>query len=101
MTVNTEKTDDTLTIILDGALNKTTCDAVAERQHAQPCRGNKGQLFHVEHQLPDALHLACDLKLRKQVGKRENMELCNVQPDVMNIFSVTGLAEYLNIRQEN
>lgn len=101
MTVNTEKTDDTLTIILDGALNKTTCDAVAERI-ASEMQGIRKLVFDMEKlTFISSAGLRVLVKLRKQVGKRENMELCNVQPDVMNIFSVTGLAEYLNIRQEN
>jgi anti-sigma B factor antagonist len=101
MTVNTEKTDDTLTVILDGALNKTTCDAVAERI-ASEMQGIRKLVFDMEKlTFISSAGLRVLVKLRKQVGKRENMELCNVQPDVMNIFSVTGLAEYLNIRQEN
>ena len=40
------------------------------------------------------------VKLRKQIGQRENMELCNVQKNVMDIFDLTGLAEYLNIRRK-
>ena len=35
--------------------------------------------------------------MRQQIGERENMEIRNVQEDVMKIFTLTGLADYLNI----
>ena len=98
MTVNTRKRGETLTVMLDGALNRTTCDAVEERITSE-MQGIKKLVFDMEKlSFISSAGLRVLVKLRKQVGERENMEICNVQPDVMNIFSVTGLAEYLNIR---
>ena len=99
MTVNTRKRGETLTVMLDGALNRTTCDAVEERITSE-MQGIKKLVFDMEKlSFISSAGLRVLVKLRKQVGERENMEICNVQPDVMNIFSVTGLAEYLNIRK--
>ena len=99
MTVNTRKRGETLAVMLDGALNRTTCDAV-EAQITGEMQGIKKLVFDMEKlSFISSAGLRVLVKLRKQVGERENMEICNVQPDVMNIFSVTGLAEYLNIRQ--
>ena len=99
MTVNTRKRGETLTVMLDGALNRTTCDAV-EAQITGEMQGIKKLVFDMEKlSFISSAGLRGLVKLPKEVAGRENMEFCNVQPHVMNICSGTGLAEYLNIRQ--
>ena len=98
LTISTRKSNGTLTVIMEGAMNRITASD-AETQIQDAMKGIKKIVFDMEKlSFISSAGLRVLVKLRKQVGERENMEIRSVQPDVMNIFSVTGLADYLNIR---
>ena len=79
MTVNTRKRGETLTVMLDGALNRTTCDAVEERITSE-MQGIKKLVFDMEKlSFISSAGLRVLVKLRKQVGERENMEICKTR----------------------
>ena len=100
ISVNTRKKGDTLTVSLDGQLNKLTADSVEERLFSEMKDMTKLVLDLEKLTFISSAGLRVLVKLRKQIGVRENMEICNVQKDVMDIFDLTGLAEYLNIRRK-
>lgn len=100
ISVNTRKKGDTLTVSLDGQLNKLTADSVEERLLSEMKDMTKLVLDLEKLTFISSAGLRVLVKLRKQIGERENMELCNVQKNVMDIFDLTGLAEYLNIRRK-
>ena len=71
MTVNTRKRGETLTVMLDGALNRTTCDAV-EAQITGEMQGIRKLVFDMEKlSFISSAGLRVLVKLRKQVGDRE------------------------------
>lgn len=98
LTISTRKSSSTLTVVMEGALNRTTAPD-AEEQIMNAMKGIKKIVFDMEKlNFITSAGLRVLVKLRKQVGERENMEIRNVQPDIASIFSLTGLTEYLNIR---
>lgn len=97
ITISTRKRGDTLTVLLEGKLNRMTADTLEERLDSE-MRGVKKLIFDFEKLIfISSAGLRVLVKLRQKVGARENMEIRNVQEEVMKIFTVTGLAEYLNI----
>ena len=39
------------------------------------------------------------LAAQKNMAKHGNMEICNVKPEIMEIFEVTGFVDIMNIRE--
>lgn len=85
----------TLTINLEGKLDRNTADEAEERINSE-MNGMTKLIIDLEKlEYISSAGLRVLVGLRKRISDRQNMAIKNVQPAVMKVFDLTGLTKYL------
>ena len=85
----------TLTIHLEGKLDRNTADEAEERINSE-MNGMTKLIIDLEKlEYISSAGLRVLVGLRRKISDRRNMAIKNVQPPVMEVFELTGLTKYL------
>lgn len=85
----------TLTIHLEGKLDRNTADEAEERINSE-MNGMTKLIIDLEKlEYISSAGLRVLVGLRRKIGDRQNMAIKNAQPPVMEVFELTGLTKYL------
>ena len=85
----------TLTIHLEGKLDRNTADEAEERIKSE-MNGMTKLIIDLEKlDYISSAGLRVLVELRRNISDRQNMAIKNVQPPVMEVFELTGLTKYL------
>ena len=85
----------TLTIHLEGKLDRNTAEEAEERINTE-MEGMTKLIIDLEKlEYISSAGLRVLVGLRRKIGDRQNMAIKNVQPSVMEVFELTGLTKYL------
>ncbi len=95
--INKTITDDTLTVCLDGKMDTTTSPEVMAS-----VEGDTDKVTNLVFDLKNLKYLSSAglrvlLSLHKKMQAKGTMKLINVNETIMEIFSLTGFLEFLNI----
>ena len=95
LNITTFKNSGTLTVHLEGKLDKNTAEEAEERINAE-MEGMTKLIIDLEKLgYISSAGLRVLVELRKKISDRQNMAVKNVQPPVMDVFKLTGLTKYL------
>ena len=95
LNINVFKKAGTLTIHLEGKLDRNTADEAEERINSE-MNGMTKLIIDLEKlEYISSAGLRVLVGLRKRISDRQNMAIKNVQPAVMKVFDLTGLTKYL------
>ena len=85
----------TLTIHLEGKLDRNTADEAEERINRE-MNGMTKLIIDLEKlEYISSAGLRVLVGLRRKISDRRNMAIKNIQPPVMEVFELTGLTKYL------
>ncbi len=99
MNIVKNQSGDTLTIALEGRLDTTTSPKL-ESELSTVLDGISELLFDLDKlEYISSAGLRVLLAAQKNMAKHGNMEICNVKPEIMEIFEVTGFVDIMNIRE--
>jgi anti-sigma B factor antagonist len=95
LNINTSKRGSTLTLYLEGQLDKNTAES-AEKRIADEMKDMTKLILDLEKlEYISSAGLRVLVALRRQINDRQNLAIKNVQPSVMEVFDLTGLTKYL------
>ena len=92
LNITTAKKGSTLTVCLEGKLDRNTYEMAGERINNEM---EKLVLDLEKLNYISSAGLRVIVDLRKSISNRENMVVKNVQQDVLDVFELTGLKKYL------
>ncbi len=99
MNVTKKQDGSHLTVALDGRLDTTTSPQL-EQALSNALSGIGDLVFDLEKlDYISSAGLRVLLATQKTMNKQGNMEICNVKPEIMEIFDVTGFVDILTIRE--
>jgi anti-sigma B factor antagonist len=99
MNIVKNQSGDQLTIALEGRLDTTTSPKL-ESELSGVLDGISELLFDMDKlEYISSAGLRVLLAAQKNMAKHGNMEICNVKPEIMEIFEVTGFVDIMNIRE--
>ena len=99
MNIAKNQNGDSLTIALEGRLDTTTSPQL-ENELATALDGISELLFDLEKlDYISSAGLRVLLAAQKKMAKHGEMEICNVKPEIMEIFEVTGFVDIMNFRE--
>ena len=98
MTINQKKTDEKLTVELEGRLDTTTAPQLEET-----LKSSLEGITELELDLKDLVYISSAglrvlLAAQKVMNKQGSMVILNANEDLMEIFEVTGFTDILTIR---
>ena len=97
MQITTNKTDNTLEILVSGRLD-TTSSPELDACIAENAQGITELVLNLKDMpYTSSAGLRVMLKAQKLMNQQGSMKVINVQPDVMEIFDMTGFADILTI----
>lgn len=97
MTINKNKTDSKLNILIEGRLDTTTSPQL-EAELRGSIDGITELVFDVDKlDYISSAGLRVLLSAQKVMNKQGKMTIVNVKPEIMEIFDVTGFVDILNI----
>ena len=97
MNIIKTKENDTLTIALEGRLDTTTSPQL-EGDLRNSVNGVTKLVFDLEKlDYISSAGLRVLLSAQKVMNRQGDMVICHVQPEIMDIFDVTGFVDILNI----
>ena len=91
----TPKKGSTLTVCLEGKLDRNTYEMAGERINSEMVGMEKLVLDMEKLVYISSAGLRVLVDLRKRISNRENMVVKNVQQDVLDVLALTGLQKYL------
>jgi anti-sigma B factor antagonist len=95
LNINTSKRGSTLTLYLEGQLDRNTAES-AEKRIADEMKDMTKLILDLEKlEYISSAGLRVLVALRRQINDRQNSAIKNVQPSVMEVFDLTGLTKYL------
>ncbi len=95
LNITTAKKGSTLTVCLEGKLDRNTYEMAGERINNEMVGVEKLVLDLEKLNYISSAGLRVIVDLRKRISNRENMVVKNVQQDVLDVFELTGLKKYL------
>lgn len=95
LNITASKKGTTLTVFLEGALDRNTSETAAERIKSEMAGMEKLILDLEKLEYISSAGLRVLVDLRKRIGKRQNMAVKNVRQEVLDVFELTGLTKYL------
>ena len=95
LNITASKKGTTLTVFLEGALDRNTSETAAERIKSEMAGREKLILDLEKLEYISSAGLRVLVDLRKRIGKRQNMAVKNVRQEVLDVFELTGLTKYL------
>ena len=95
LNITTGKKGSTLTVCLEGKLDRNTYEMAGERINSEMVGMEKLVLDLEKLNYISSAGLRVIVDLRKRISNRENMVVKNVQQDVLDVFELTGLKKYL------
>ena len=95
LNITTTKKGSTLTVCLEGKLDRNTYEMAGERIHSEMVGMEKLVLDLEKLVYISSAGLRVLVDLRKRISNRENMVVKNVQQDVLDVLALTGLQKYL------
>ncbi|MBR3105723.1 MAG: STAS domain-containing protein [Clostridia bacterium] len=99
MNIVKNQKDTTLTINLEGRLDTSTSPQL-ENELRSSLNGITNLVFDlVKLDYISSAGLRVLLSAQKTMNKQGEMEICNVKPEIMEIFEVTGFVDILTIRE--
>ena len=95
LNITTFKKGSTLTVHLEGKLDRNTSEEAEERINSE-MEGMTKLILDIEKlNYISSAGLRVLVGLRRKISDRQNMAIKNVQPSVMEVFELTGLTKYL------
>ena len=99
MTITKKQNGDSLTIALEGRL-----DTITAPQLESELRPVMDSIKDLVFDLTDLVYISSAglrvlLASQKTMNKQGSMCICNVSPDVMEVFELTGFVDILNIEE--
>ena len=99
MNIVKNQKDTTLTINLEGRLDTSTSPQL-ENELRSSLNGITNLVFDlVKLDYISSAGLRVLLSAQKTMNKQGEMEICNVKPEIMEIFEVTGFVDILTIKE--
>ena len=99
MNIVKNQKDTTLTINLEGRLDTSTSPQL-ENELRSSLNGITNLVFDlVKLDYISSAGLRVLLSAQKTMNNQGEMEICNVKPEIMEIFEVTGFVDILTIRE--
>ena len=99
MNISKEKTGTDLTIALEGRLDTSTAPQL-ESELRDALNGIENLVFDLEKLVyVSSAGLRVFLATQKTMARQGSMVIRNVQPDIMEIFEVTGFVDILTIEE--
>ena len=99
MNVLKKKDGSHLTVALEGRLDTTTSPQL-EHELSNALGGIDELVFDLEKlDYISSAGLRVLLSTQKIMNRQGDMEICNVKPEIMEIFEVTGFVDILTIRE--
>ena len=95
LNITTTPKGSTLTVCLEGKLDRNTYEMAGERINNEMVGMEKLVLDLEKLNYISSAGLRVIVDLRKRISNRENMVVKNVQQDVLDVFELTGLKKYL------
>ena len=95
LNITTAKKGSTLTVYLEGKLDRNTYEMAGEKINSEMVGMEKLVLDLEKLNYISSAGLRVIVDLRKRISNRENMVVKNVQQDVLDVFALTGLKKYL------
>lgn len=95
LNITTTQKGSTLTVCLEGKLDRNTYEMAGERINNEMVGMEKLVLDLEKLNYISSAGLRVIVDLRKRISNRENMVVKNVQQDVLDVFELTGLKKYL------
>ena len=95
LNINTSKKGTTLTVRLEGKLDRNTAESAAERINSEMSGMDKLIVDLEKLEYISSAGLRVLVTLRMKMSEHQSMSIKNVQPSVRSVFDLTGLTRYL------
>ena len=97
MTINTERNDNTISLIIEGRLDTTTAPTLEKTINELPSDVNELILVMTSLEYISSAGLRVLLGAQKKMSKIGSMKLVNVCDAVMEVLEMTGFSDILTI----
>ena len=97
MTINKERNNETLTLVIEGRLDTVTAPELEKVVNEETADIKELLLDMNALEYISSAGLRVLLAAQKKMNKQGSMKLVNVNDDVMEVFDITGFLDILNI----